>query len=145
MRNKVLFHLLTIILVIAISSAYSLAYTNLDINPVDSLVGYDEQFILHVHINSTDSIAGAQLDINFDPSVLQAISQVEGGFLSQDGVAAFDVGNKINNTIGKVTFNMMATTPNTGFNGTGHLVNVTFKAIKKNGFSYLTMFLNLLV
>ncbi len=139
MKNKILVYILTVFLVTAMVSSLVIATTDLDVAPTSSLVSNNDEFLINVDIDTDDSVSGGQFVVNFDPAVLQALSQVDGGFLSQDGVAVFDGGSSIDNTNGKVTFNMMAGTPNKGFNGTGHLVNITFEAVKKNDNSDITI------
>ncbi len=139
MKNKLLFNILTIILLIIFSSVCVLATTDMNISPADTTVSQNDQFVVHVEIDTNDSVALTRLDINFDPNVLEALSVSEGGFLSQDGDPISDLGNNINNTNGKVTFYMMISTPLKGVNGSGNLTNITFKALVKNNVSSLTI------
>lgn len=112
------------------------AATDLWISPASQTSTYNQTVTAHVMINTTDSVAGAQLKVVYDPTVVQGVSVSNGGFLTSQGDATFDAGSGINSN-GTATFNMIITTPNKGINGSASLATITFTTIKKNGESSL--------
>ena len=73
-------------------------------------------------------LAGWQLDIAFNPVVLEAVSVSEGNFLSRGGGNTFFVGDNINNANGRITGVSAALIGAGGSSGTGILLEVTFEA-----------------
>ena len=97
-----------------------------------------ETFTLDIHAENIFDLAGWQLDINFDPALLEAISVTEGNFLKADGVGTFFHGGSIDNGTGKIKGLNAARLSLQGVTGTGTLVQVTFKA-KSAGETELTL------
>ena len=94
------------------------------INPVS--VG--DTFTLSLVVDDVVNLAGWQLDIAFNPSVLKAVSVAEGDFLSRGGGSTFFAGGNINNTTGKITDVSAAFIGTGGISGTGALLDITFEA-----------------
>ena len=87
---------------------------------------------LSVVVDDVADLAGWQLDIAFNPVVLEAVSVREGDFLSTEGGNTFFVGDNIDNANGKITGVSAALIGTSGSSGTGILLEVTFEA-KRSG------------
>ena len=94
------------------------------INPVS--VG--DTFTLSLVVDDVVNLAGWQLDIAFNPSVLKAVSVAEGDFLSKDGGNTFFVEGNINTTAGRIANVSGAFLGTGGVSGTGVLLDITFEA-----------------
>jgi len=71
--------------------------------PIDA--GLSDTFTAEVTVDPAGGeIYAAQYDLRFDPSILRAIGQMQGNFLSQGGVETHNVVNTINNTTGKIEY-----------------------------------------
>jgi Cohesin domain/Dockerin type I domain len=84
---------------------------------------------LDIHVDSVTDLYGWNFDINFDPSILQAISVTEGDFLDSGGSTFFIPGD-IDNVGGDISFNadsLESAVP--GVTGSGGLAEVQFMAI----------------
>jgi len=92
----------------------------------------DTNFTIQINI-SGDNIYGAQFDLYFNSTILEAIDVTEENFLKQN-CTTYSI-SQVNNTIGKIKF-ADTCTGETGVNGSGVLCNITFKA-KSEGSSPL--------
>ena len=95
-------------------------------------------FAIDVNIANVSDLYAFQLDLSFNPSVLQATSILEGAFLPGGGPTFFIPG-AIDNTAGSVTFNadtLQGAIP--GVNGSGTLIQFDFTAVG-NGTSFLNL------
>ena len=75
-------------------------------------------------------IMGAQYDLYFNNTLLNATDQSKGPFLSQDGAPTNVYKNKINNTLGTIEYSEARTGVTYGVTGYGILSTITFKAIE---------------
>ena len=87
-----------------------------------------DTFTFDVRAENVVDLAGWQLDIGFDPAILEAIDVSEGGFLETDGGSTFFQGGSIDNVAGKITGLRAAQITGDGVSGTGSLLQVRFKA-----------------
>ena len=94
------------------------------INPVS--VG--ETFTLDLIIEDVVNLAGWQLDIEFNPAVLSAVSVIEGDFLSKEGGQTLFLAGNIDNVNGTITAISTAFLGIHDIGGTGILLSVTFEA-----------------
>ncbi len=97
-----------------------------------------DTFTLNLNAENISDLAGWQGDIAFDPDALEAIEVTEGDFLKSEGGNTFFQGGTIDNTAGKITSLYSARIAQSGVNGTGTLLSVTFKA-KAGGETYVTL------
>ncbi|MYB64259.1 T9SS type A sorting domain-containing protein, partial [Candidatus Poribacteria bacterium] len=95
-------------------------------------------FSLNLNAENITDLAGWQADIAFDPNMLEAVEATEGDFLKSEGAATFFQGGTIDNTAGKITRSFSARISESGVNGTGTLLSVTFKA-KADGQTQVTL------
>ena len=87
-----------------------------------------DTFTLDILAENVFDLAGWQFDITFDPVILEAIDVSEGDFLKTDGGTTFFHGGSIDNVAGEITGLSAARLSAPGVNGTGTLLQVTFKA-----------------
>ena len=87
-----------------------------------------DTFTLDIGARDFFDLAGWQLDIAFDPAILEAINVSEGNFLKMGGANTFFRTGTINNATGKITGFTAARTSTGGISGTDTLLQVTFKA-----------------
>lgn len=91
-----------------------------------------EQFSTVLHINSQQALHGMPVLVGFDPQILQVVSVKEGDFFKQ-GNAQTNFSQRIDPVQGKVFVALVrqsSTGNDSGINGMGGLVTITFKAIK---------------
>jgi hypothetical protein len=84
---------------------------------------------LAIHVDSVSDLYAWNFDLTFDPSILEAISVTEGGFLDSGGSTFFIPGD-IDNVGGDISFNadtLEGAVP--GVTGSGDLAEVQFLAI----------------
>ena len=85
-------------------------------------------FTLNLSARNVIDLADWQFDISFDPTVLEVLEVNEGDFMKQDGGSTYFEKGTIDNTAGKIAGLSSAVLTDTGVNGTGVLLSVTFKA-----------------
>ena len=91
-----------------------------------------ETFNFDVRAENVSDFAGWQFDIAFDPALLEVVEVQEGDFLKTDGGSMFFQDGRIDNTVGKITGLYAALLSERGVNGSGIILQVTFKT-KSNG------------
>jgi len=89
-----------------------------------------ENFTIEIRIDPNGAeIYAVQYDLYFNPSILNATSQSQGNFLSQDGANTIVLVNKINNTIGKIEYVETRMGVEEGVKEAGVLSSISFKVI----------------
>ena len=96
--------------------------------PTIAPVTVSDTFALNLTVEDITDLAGWQLDITFNPTVLKAVSVTEGDFLSKDGGSTFFQAGSINNTTGSITGLIGARISAGGVSGTGTLLSINFEA-----------------
>jgi hypothetical protein len=92
-------------------------------------VNQGSSFTVDVDIANAADLYDFQLDLTFDPTVLQATSVVEGSFLGAGG-ATFFLPGTIDNAGGSITFNAdTLLTAISGVSGSGALLEFDFTAL----------------
>jgi len=105
--------------------------------PSSQTVLEGENFTVSIRIDPEGSeISGAQYVLVFNNTLLKAISQIKGSFLSQDGISTNVFVNEINNTLCFTKYGEARVGVDYGVVSEGTLSNVTFKAIK-SGIAHL--------
>ncbi len=87
-----------------------------------------DTFTVDIGAKGFFDLAGWQFDITFDPAILEAINVIEGDLLKMDGATTFFQSGTIDNASGRITKINAARTSTGGVNGTGTLLQVTFRA-----------------
>ena len=85
-------------------------------------------FTINLTVENITDLAGWQLGVAFNPSVLSAVSVSEGDFLKQGGGATFFLEGIIDNIAGSITNVSGAYLGTGGVSGTGVLLSITFSA-----------------
>ena len=129
--------LLTIIALPLVGSACGEVSTA-TISPLSQTVAPGQTFTVDVVINPVVPIAGAQFYLEFDPSLLTAISVSEGNLLNQDGFNTFFRPRIIDNVQGSISgVASVIITPGGTANAPGTLATITFIAGTNEGTSPL--------
>ena len=97
-----------------------------------------DTFTLNLNAENITDLAGWQVDVAFDPNVLEAVEVTEGDFLKSEGDDTFFQGGTIDNTAGKITGIFAVRQSASGASGTGTLLSVTFMA-KAGGETQVTL------
>ncbi|MDE0427488.1 MAG: cohesin domain-containing protein [Candidatus Poribacteria bacterium] len=87
-----------------------------------------DTFTLNITAENVIDFAGWQVDLAFNPTILEAIEVNEGDFLKIDNGTTFFQKGTIDNTTGKITKLSSARLSEDGVTGTGTLLSVTFTA-----------------
>jgi len=122
------------IAILCIVAQPSLAAPVVSVEPSYQNVLQGDIFTVNITVDPNGAeIFGAQYDLYFNNTLLTAIEQTQGPFLSQDGTSTMVVTNTINNTLGKTEYGEIrmgdpdviggVTTP-------GVLATITFKAME---------------
>jgi len=130
MKNNVLKVLMFAIL-LSICSAFVMAGSDISVSPANIVTQKGDSFVLSININTRDLIRGAEFDVNFDPNLLEISSYQIGNFLTADGATVIDL-SIFNNSAG-IFEAVSLRNPSTGINGSGAIINVTFKVLARNG------------
>lgn len=122
-------------------SSPAFADTVLSVAPTSATVNQGSSFAVDVNISGVKDLYDFQLDLSFDPSILQATAVFEGPFLPSlyGPGSTFFIPGTIDNTGGSITFNadtLLSAEP--GVSQAGTLLVVDFNAIA-NGISPLAI------
>ena len=93
-------------------------------------VAQEEMFTVNITIDpdGTETL-GAQYNLYFNNSLLRAICQNNGSFLSQDGTSTTKVVNTIDNTNGRIVYGEVRTGVPNGVTDSGILATIDFEVI----------------
>jgi len=111
----------------------------ISVSPASVEVSQGDTFTIEIVVDPKgEEIYAVQYDLYFNPSILNATSQTQGTFLSQDGVETIEVINVINNTIGKIEYSETRT-GESGITNSGVVASISFEAIGTSGLSDLKL------
>jgi len=111
----------------------------ISVSPASVEVSHGDTFTIEIVVDPKgEEIYAVQYDLYFNPSILNATSQTQGTFLSQDGVETIEVINVINNTIGKIEYSETRT-GESGITNSGVVASISFEAIGTSGRSDLKL------
>jgi hypothetical protein len=98
------------------------------VEPEHIEVSQGDVFAVNITIDQDGTeIMGAQYDLHFNNTLLNAVDQSKGPFLSQDGVSTNVYANKINNTLGKIEYSETRTGVEHGVTDPGVLTTIEFE------------------
>ena len=131
---------LTLLLLIVFCQNGVAAESSVSISPQTiTATSVGETFSIDIIVDSVGSeIYGAQYTLYFDNTMLNATSQTQGTFISQDGESANVYANTLDNTLEAVKYGEGRMGTDAGVTGSGVLASVTFETIK-SGTSALTL------
>ena len=131
--------LMTILLVGLSLVTVAAADPTMSVSQQPTGIAINDTFAVEVTVNPAGGeIYAASYDLYFDTTVLEAIEQIQGDFLSQGGAETLEHVNEINNTRGKMTYVETKTGDVGGATEPGALASITFKVIG-TGISDLTL------
>lgn len=139
MIKRIMVYSLTLLLLIVFCQNAMAAESSVSVSPQIITASVGEIFTIDIIVDSADGdVYGAQYELYFDNAVLNATSQTQGTFLSQDGESTNVFVNTINNTLGKIVYSETRMGSPAGVTGSGVLASITFETIK-SGTSALTL------
>ena len=86
-----------------------------------------DTFTLDLIVEDVVNLAGWQIDVAFNPRVLEAVSVTEGDFLSKDGANTLFLQGTINNAAGTITGIHHVLLGDGGVSGAGKLLSITLE------------------
>ena len=115
------------------------AESSVSVSPQTITASAGDTFTVDIVVDSAGGdVYGAQYELYFDNTILNATSQVQGTFLGQDGESTNVFVNTIDNTLSKIVYSEARMGSPAGVTGSGVLASITFKTIK-SGTSALTL------
>ena len=125
------------VVIIASVFVQTIFAARISVVPSSQTVLEGENFTVSIRIDPEGSeISGAQYVLVFNNTLLEAISQIKGSFLSQNGASTNVFVNEINNTLCFTKYGEARRGNDYGVMSEGPLSNITFKAIK-SGIAHL--------
>ena len=112
-----------------IQTSLAMPGPKISVEPPYLQVSPGEKFTVNITIYPEgEEIFGAQYTLFFDNSLLQALRQDNGPFLSQDGAGTMKISDNIDNSVGKIEYGEMRTDVDYGITTPGILATITFNA-----------------
>ena len=119
------------IAILCVVAQPSLAAPAISVEPSYQNVLQGDIFTANITVDPNGAeIFGAQYDLYFNNTLLNAIEQIKGPFLTQDSASTMEVTNTINNTLGKTEYGEIRMGVDYGVNTSGILATITFKAME---------------
>ena len=113
-----------------IQTSLAMPGPEISVEPPYLQVSPGEEFTVNITVDPDgEEIGGAQYTLFFDNSLLQALRQDNGPFLSQDGAGTMKISDNIDNSVGKIEYGEMRTV-DYGITTPGILATITFNATK---------------
>jgi len=113
---------------------------HISVEPECQIIPPGEHFTVDIYVDPEgNETYAAEYKLQFNNTLVNATSQVNGSFLSQDGVSTLEIVNKINNTIGKIEYGETRQYVDYGVNTSGILATITFEALA-DGFCELGLY-----
>ena len=127
-----------LILILGISVHAASAAPVISVDPTNIQVLEGESFTVNIMVDPGDvEIMGVQYQLHFDNTLLSAVDQSKGAFLSHDGGSTIPLVNNVNNTVGIIEYGEMRTI-DYGVTTSGILATIKFNATK-HGVCSLTL------
>ena len=112
-----------------IQTSLAMPGPEISVEPLYLQVSPGEEFTVNITVDPDgEEIGGAQYTLFFDNSLLQALRQDNGPFLSQDGAGTMKISDNIDNSVGKIEYGEMRTGVDYGITTPGILATITFNA-----------------
>ena len=125
--------------IICIFATSALA-AQMSVEPVYQEVFQGDNITVSITVHPENSeVYGASYTLYFNTNLLNATSQVQGPFLTQDGASSTIYHNNINNNIGKIVYAESRSGTTIGVTDPGVLTTITFQAIGDGGVSSLNL------
>ena len=138
-RRIIKMHNLALFLLVVFCQNGMATESSVSISPQTITTSVGNTFTIDIIVDSVGSdVYGAQCELYFDNTILNATSVTQGTFLSQDGESTNVPASKIDNTIGKIVYSEARMGTPAGVTDSGVLASITFETIK-SGTSALTL------
>jgi rhodanese-related sulfurtransferase len=139
MIRRITISSLTLLLLIVFCQNVMAAESSVSVSPQTITASVGDIFTIDIIVDSAGSaVYGAQYELYFDNTILNATSLTQGTFISQDGEDSRVWVDEIDNTIGKIVYAKSREGTDVGVTGSGVLASITFDTIK-SGTSALTL------
>ncbi|MHC1583598.1 MAG: cohesin domain-containing protein [Methanosarcinales archaeon] len=118
----------------------SAATSTISVEPAYTYVWHGDEFTVNITVDPAENevLYGASYTLYFNKTLLNATSQTQGPFLSQDGEKTNVFVNEINNNLGRIEYAESRMGTLVGVNSSGVLTTITFQANRK-GISQLNL------
>ncbi|MBS1252262.1 MAG: hypothetical protein MAG451_01300 [Anaerolineales bacterium] len=103
--------------------------TSVRLGPVAKLVRVGDVFTMSARVSCAKELAGYQVELSFDPSVVIVQRVDSGGFMASAGGSAFVAGPDVNNDAGTASIGAVVLRPGPYPYGSGTLASFTLKAV----------------
>lgn len=106
------------------------------VSPPSIEASYGQTVTVTINVDPKgNEICAAQYVLYFDQRILNATSQSQGTFLSQDGVETLEIANIIDNTAGKIEYGEIRTDEGLehGVTTSGILASISFEVVETSG------------
>jgi hypothetical protein len=121
-------------MIVLLCSAALAQAAQVQVEPAYLEVSQGANFTVNIMVDPEGAeVMGAQYDLYFNTTLLNAIDQVSGDFLSQDGASTNTFAKRINNTLGKIEYGETRTYVDYGVTTPGVLASITFQVIGEQG------------
>ncbi|WMW23131.1 PGF-pre-PGF domain-containing protein [Methanolobus mangrovi] len=130
--RKIMFLFFVLILIYACILTTS-AESVVSISPSSQSIGANQEFDVYINIDPETPIAGAQLDILYDPDMLSVSSVNEGDFFKQDGTMSIFIGGTVDDSQGRVNGLFAVTLGKAEISTEGTFAHITFIASDTKG------------
>ncbi len=129
-----------VLLLLTVSCQIALAAeSSVSVSPQTIRTSVGDTFTIDIIVDSMgNDVYGAQYELYFDNTILNATSQRQGSFLTQNDTTTHVFVDDITNTIGKIVYGEARMGALAGATGSGVLASITFETIK-SGTSALTL------
>lgn len=126
------------VMCISSQAGYAAASPVISVEPTYTGVSYGETFSVDITIDPCgDGVMGAEYKLYFNDSLLKALSQNKGSFLSQNGASTMEIVNKIDGM--PIEYGEMRMDTEIGVTAPGTLTTITFEVIGVPGASELRL------
>ena len=105
------------------------------VSPPSIEASYGQTVTVTINVDpGGNEICAAQYVLYFDQRILNATSQSQGTFLSQDGIGTLEIANIIDNTAGKIEYGEIRTDEGLehGVTTSGILASISFEVVEKS-------------
>jgi hypothetical protein len=119
------------VIVFCIFAYTALAAPVVSVDPASIEVSHGDRFTVNIVVDPHSvAVMGAGYRLYFDNSLLNAVGQSNGTFLSHDGATTMEIANRFNNTAGVVEYGETRIDTEVEVNASGILATITFNAIE---------------
>lgn len=103
--------------------------TAVRLGPMAQVVTIGDKFFVSARVSCAVDLAGYQVTLSFDPSVVVVQSVDDGGFLASAGGSVFVAGPDIDNNAGSATIGVTVLRPGPYPDGSGTLATIALQAV----------------